>query len=249
MAYHFLAITSSYSKGYRIGWNYSSEDTLDKAVIKRFLTKMKKRCGDVQFGIHKITTNSLSISSVKEKDMFFEDVVFTSDMDQFISLVASDQKLSALDISKFVLTMLPMSHIKLQKILYYTYAEFLKRTGEKLFKEPIVSYKYGPVVESVFREFTEHGALIIDYEEDENFVIVADDVATTPSFIKVISSEHGSTVIDCVMDTLQRYGDEKPFNLVDKTHRVGGPWQRVYEPSQNNIITDDLILQYHHFVK
>ncbi|MDY7044440.1 DUF4065 domain-containing protein [Virgibacillus sp. M23] len=249
MAYHFLAIISHYSKGYRVGWHYSSEEQLDKTVMNGFMSKIKRKCGDVQLGLHKLSTESTSISSVVEKDSFFEDVIFTEDMDTFINYVAGDQKLSALDISKFVLTIWPMSHIKLQKILYYIYSEFLVRTGERLFNDPIVSYKYGPVVESVFSRFTEHGASIIDYTEDENFIIAADDMAATPSLIKVITSEHGSSAVDCIFDIMHKYGEEKPFSLVDRTHRKGGPWHRVYQPGKNNVITDESILQYQYLVE
>lgn len=249
MAYHFLAIISHYDKGVRVGWNYSSEDKLDKKILNEFMTKIKKKCGEVQLGIHKLSTDSVKISSVVDKDQFFADVIFTDDMDVFIEYVASDQKLNALDVAKFILTVWPSSHLKLQKLLYYTYAEFLERTGVKLFSEPIVSYKYGPVVESVFYQYTEHGSSIIDYEEDGKFIFSADDIAVTPSFIKMVTSEHGSVAIDCVLDVLKKQGKLRPFTLVDKTHRPGGPWHKVYKEGKNNVITDDVILQHHHIVK
>lgn len=249
MAYHFIVIMSHYKKGYRVGWHYATEEQLDKKVMSSFMAKLKKKCGDVQFGIHKLSTDSISLESVIEKDHFFEDVIFTEDMDTFIDYVARDQGLTALDVSKFILTIWPSSHIKLQKLLYFVYAEFLKRTGTKLFDEPIVSFRYGPVVESVFREFTPHGASIIDYEEDGKFIISAKEAAATPSVIKMITSEHGSVAVECILDVLKEYGKEKPFDLVEKTHKKGGPWERVYEERKNNPLTDELILQYHHIVE
>ncbi|WP_279401622.1 Panacea domain-containing protein [Piscibacillus salipiscarius] len=138
---------------------------------------------------------------------------------------------------------------KTPKILYYCYAEFLKKTGEKLFEEPIVSYKYGPVVESVFNKFTVHGSSVIDYQEDESFIIKPNEVVATPSFIKLSLSEHGLVATECILSVLSEYGQEKPFNLVRKTHKVGGPWQRVYREGFNREITDDLIISYHDIVK
>lgn len=249
MAFHFMVIMSHYHKGVRVGWHYASEEKLDKDYLNDFMMNLKRKCGDVQFGVHKLSTNSLSIASVIEKDQFFEDVIFTEDPDIFIEYVTSDQTLTALDVSKLLLSIWPSSHLKLQKLLYYCYAEFLKRTGSKLFEEPIVSYKYGPVVESVFKEFTPHGSSIIDYEEDGQFIISPKTQAATPSFIKTVTSENGAVAVDCVIDVIKKYGDETPYDLVNRTHKKGGPWDRVYSAGRNREITDDSIIQYHYLVE
>ncbi|MCA4157634.1 Panacea domain-containing protein [Priestia megaterium] len=249
MAFHFIAIMSHYIEGSRIAWHYASEERLDKEVINSFFSKVKRKCGEVHFGIHKLSTESTSWKSVVEKDSFFDDVISTEDMDTFVEYVSSDQELSARDVAKFILSSIPVSHLKLQKLLYYCYAEFIQRTGLKLFREPIVSYKYGPVVESIFKEFTVHGSSVIDYEEDKAFVIPVDKLTAKPSFMKIANSEHGLVALDCIIDVLQQYGHKSPFELVDITHQEGGPWARVYKPGQNNIITDDHIIQYHEFAK
>lgn len=249
VAFHFIAIMSHYHKGYRVGWHYSEYGRIDKEKINTFFSKVKRKCGDVRFGIHKLSTNSLSWDSVVEKDKFFEDVTVTDDLDSFVEYVSSDQELSAIDVAKFLLTVIPSSHLKIQKLLYYCYAEFLERTGQKLFKEPIVAFKYGPVVESVFKKFTSHGSCVIDYEEDENFIITTEKLAATPSFIKIAYSEYGLVALDCIIDILNKYGDMEPFDLVERTHKPDGPWERVYKPGKNSILTDDLITQYHSVVK
>lgn len=249
MAYHFIAITSQYQKGFRVGWHYSSEGQLDATLIRTFLRKVREKCGEIELGIHKLSTDSTDLKSVINKDRFFKDVLFTEDMDDFIDFVASDQKLTALDISKFLLTILPSSHLKLQKLLYFCYAEFLMRTGKKLFEEPIVAYKYGPVVEGVFQRFKHYGSSVIDYKEDETFIIKPNVRAATPSFIKVITSKHGPEAMMCIIDVLKKYGKEKPFDLVERTHKKGGPWDRVYKEGENRVITDSIIKQYHYVVE
>jgi uncharacterized phage-associated protein len=249
LAFHFIAIMSDYNQGSRIGWHYASEGKLDKAVINGFLSRVKKKCGNVQFGIHKLSTSETSWKSVKEKDKFFEDVIVVKDMDTFIDYISRDQELSAYDVAKLLLTTIPSSHLKLQKLLYYCYAEFLERTGQRLFDEPIVAYKYGPVVESVFRKFQKNGSSVIDYQEDEEFEIIPDQFAATPSFIKIAHSEHGAVAIDSIFTVLSKYGDMSPFDLVDKTHQEGGPWDRVYKPGKNYILTDELITQFHYLAK
>lgn len=247
MAFHFIAIISDFSGGRRIGWHYSSEERLDKNYISEFFERVKEKCGKIQFGIHKLSTDSTSWNSVTEKDSFFDDVIVTEDITAFIDVISKDKELTAYDVAKFVLSLQPSSHLKLQKLLYYMYAEFLLKTGKKLFKEPIVAFKYGPVVEDIFSKYKVHGKSLIDYQEDANIKLLTDDLVVTPSFMKVLSSEHGLEAIECITSVLIKYGKYAPFRLVDKTHQEGGPWQRAYEPGQNCVITDELITQYHQY--
>ncbi|MCY8947954.1 Panacea domain-containing protein [Bacillus atrophaeus] len=247
MAFHFIAIISDFSGGRRIGWHYSSEERLDKNYIYEFFERVKEKCGMVQFGIHKLSTDSTSWNSVTEKDSFFDDVYVTEDIPTFIDVISKDKELTAYDVAKFVLSFKPASHLKLQKLLYYIYAEFLLKTGEKLFKEPIVAFKYGPVIEDIFYRYKVHGKSVIDYEEDASIKLLTDDLVVTPSFMKILSSEHGIGALKCIIDVLLKYEKYTASGLVQKTHQDGGPWQRAYEPGQNCVITDELITQYHQY--
>lgn len=248
MAYHFAAICSDYINGRRIGWHYSSEGRLDQDVIQDFLRKFTERVGDLYLGIHRLSTDSEDWESVVDTDSFFADVIITKNMDQFIDQVSSSKELTALDIAKFFLTISRATHLKLQKLLYYAYAEYLLKTGKKLFKEPIVAFKYGPVIEDVFYKFRHYGSSPIDYAEDEEFYIPAIGPAA-PSFVRMISSAGGLTAVECVLDVLSKYSSLSANELVTRTHIIGGPWHRVYVPGANNIITDELIKQYHHVVQ
>lgn len=247
MAFHFIAISSSYSQGYRIGWHYSSEKRLDLGVIQNFMKTVEKECGSLQFAVHKLSTDSTDFESVIRKDRFFEDVVTTSSVTSFIELLKMDKILSATDIAKFILTIQPMSQLKLQKILYYVYAEFLLKTGKKLFKEEFVAFQYGPVVKEIYHKYKKYGSSIIEEDEDDVFELHA-RIPTPISFMKVVSSEVGIEAVTSIIDTLEKYLGCSASELVTKTHRPQGPWDQVYESYQNKVITDDIILKYHHVV-
>lgn len=249
MGFHFIAILSDFAGGRRFGWHYSSEEKLDTKIIETFMRRVKEECGDVQYGIHKITTEHVSWESVVERDSFFADVIVTDSMDDFIRVTSNDRQLKAYDVAKFLLSVLPTTHLQLQKLLYYVYSDFLLKTGKRLFKEPIVAYKYGPVVEDVFSRYRVHGSSLIDYQEDATFKLRADETALTPSFMKILSAEDGLEVVKSVKETVQKYGDFTAFELVDKTHKSGGPWDRVYEKGMNRIITDEHIKSFHKFVQ
>lgn len=249
MAFHFLAILSDFSGGRRFGWHYSSETRLDTEKIKLFMRRVKDECGDVQFGIHKISTESTSWESVIEKDSFFADVIITESIDDFIKVFSNDKQLKAYDVAKFILSILPASHLQLQKLVYYIYSDFLLKTGSKLFKDPIVAFKYGPVVEDIFYRYRVHGSSPIDFKEDASFKLRTDEVALSPSFMKILSSEYGLEALQSIKDTLKKYSDYDAFELVEKTHRSGGPWDRVYQEGKNCVITDEYIKKYQQYVE
>lgn len=246
MAFHFVAILSDYVEGKRIGWHYASEGKLDKKVIEQFMKEVEA-CGHTQLGIHKLSTDSILWKSVVEKDSFFEDVFITEDMNTFLSHIKAGKELSVHDITKFILSTGSITHLKLQKLLYYAYAEYLLKTGKKLFKEPIVAFKYGPVVEEVFHKHRHYGSSNIDYIEDEVFLI-SKNVSLPASVVRVISSEGGIEATECILEVLMRYKDCTPSDLVSKTHQIGGPWDRVYIEGMNRRITDEDIKQFHHLV-
>lgn len=43
--------------------------------------------------------------------------------------------------------------MKLQKLLYFVYKDYLQRTGNQLFTERFETWQYGPVLSSVYTEF------------------------------------------------------------------------------------------------
>ncbi|MBR6647500.1 MAG: DUF4065 domain-containing protein, partial [Clostridia bacterium] len=51
----------------------------------------------------------------------------------------------------------PLTPMKLQKLIYFLYKEYLKTTGERLFTESFEVWQYGPVIASVYDEFKGFG--------------------------------------------------------------------------------------------
>lgn len=240
---HFIAISSLYSEGMRIAWHSSSEK-LDFETIKTFLNTLKKKHGDIQLGIHQLTTDGPDWDSVTKADSYFSDLIVIQEEEKFIELVGIDQKLSALDVAKFILSIEPISHLKLQKLLYLTYERFLKNTGERLFPDQIFAWKHGPVIETVYSEFKTHGADPITSEEEDSVLIYSSDIAVTPSFMKMVSSEHGKVATETVISIIKDYKSFSAWELVDLTHQEGTPWKKVHQPGVNKLITDEIILAY-----
>lgn len=240
---HFIAIASLYTRGIRVAWHYSAEK-IDPTTVQEFLRNLKKKHGDIKLGVHKIVTNSPDWDSVIESDSYFKEIIVVPNQGDFIKLLSAEQKLSAIDIAKYILTLSPMSPLKLQKLLYFSYEKFLTTTGEQLFKDPIYAWKHGPVVESVYEVFKGYGSQDIPYEEDDSIIINSPEFSVSPSFMRILTSEHGSTTVGIIHDILLEYNELNAWQLVDLTHEAGKPWSKVYKIGKNKLITDEVILAY-----
>ena len=64
-----------------------------------------------------------------------------------------------------------ITHLKLQKILYYLQGEFLRAFGRPLFSERIEAWQYGPVVPEVYYRFVSSGALNLTCTNNKSDVI------------------------------------------------------------------------------
>lgn len=242
MYYHYVVIGSSYEKGTRLGYHESQSTPIDSDLIKKTLSKIRKETGRSDFGIHMIITDSPTWESVIEKDSFFKDVIRVNDMGDFISITSTDGKVTAKDIAKFFVSYKGITQLKLQKLIYLAYANYLEKTNKKLFSEKIVAYKYGPVIEEIYQEYKQHKREPI--EEDEK-TYVLEDVEFPQVLVRLSLADDGPRVLEMLIDTLKEYGDKTASELVQITHVKDGPWDSVYVPRRNCIISDELILEKH----
>ena len=59
-----------------------------------------------------------------------------------------------------------MTHMKLQKLLYYAQAYIIGMTGKPLFENEIQAWKHGPVTPDVYHLYSKYGKSVIDNVED-----------------------------------------------------------------------------------
>ena len=69
-----------------------------------------------------------------------------------------------------------ISNLKLQKLLYYAQGAFLAVKNTPLFKEKILAWKHGPVVEEIYQEYKVNGANGIVPDEDYNIEVSEEDL-------------------------------------------------------------------------
>lgn len=118
---------------------------------------------------------------------------------------------SAVEIAQFIITFCtnigaPVSNLQLQKILYYLQVHFAKN-GKRLYEEDIYAWQYGPVIPEIYYLFSGYGACKIANRYQTN---IEPDVQRE------------------IEPIIQRLIQISPWNLVEMTHEIGGPWYVAY---------------------
>jgi len=84
-------------------------------------------------------------------------------------------KFSALDVAKYFLSLLDedegdtISNLKLQKLLYYAQGLHLAVNRKPLFRATMKRWQHGPVVRTVWEEYTKYGARSISKPRNVDF--------------------------------------------------------------------------------
>lgn len=247
MVTHFIFMSSSYSLGTRIALDYIVEDASIQEELSKSLEKIIKLCGrDVSISTHMIQADTEEWKSVYEADHFFKDVKVIDTLDEFIKLIKKDRKLEGIDVAKYILSKIKCTQLKLQKLVYLCFADYLCETGRELFTDKIFAFKYGPVVDSVFKRYKEYGYKPIEKEEDD---IDSKYISEMPAKSRISFAEHGIEKILSIEKTLEKYGEMTASQLVDLTHRKNTPWSISVEKefSEYTVIDIDIIKQFHKF--
>ena len=115
-----------------------------------------------------------------------------------------------------------ITNLKLNKFVYYSQVESLRKYNHPLFNDIIEAWQYGPVEPVVYHTFSSYG---------RNCITNSSDLAILDGTSKKL--------IDSVMDKL---GMLTAFDLVTLSHKPDGAWASVYSPNRDNPITPEAIL-------
>lgn len=138
--------------------------------------------------------------------------------------------LNSLDVANYIVwhsnsINVPLTHLKLQKLLYYVVARFLKDKNQYLIDEPICKWQYGPVVKSVYHQFKIFGNSPVlepvpylssdsNYSGSGNFFIQLVDVKQ-----KCLDLDKIVDVSSTVAEVIENLKYLSAFDLVDRTHK------------------------------
>ena len=125
-----------------------------------------------------------------------------------------------------------LTHLKLQKLLYYAQGVCLSMLNVPLFRDTIQAWEHGPVIRAVFEEFSIKGRNEITLE----------DAPSDSSIIRQI--ENDEEIREVLNITYDNFAIYTAWQLRNMTHQVGSPWYQFYRPNQNRTIPNDVIQRY-----
>ena len=246
MVTHFIFMSSSYSLGKRIALHFIVDDEHIQDELKKVLDKIITECGkDVSISTHMIQAEDTTWESVCMTDHFFKDVEVIDNIDKFIKLIKKDRKLEGIDVAKYILSKIKCTQLKLQKLVYFCYADYLCDTGKELFTDSIYAFKYGPVVDTVYQRYKKYGYKPITEEKED----IDSNVSELPAKSRILFAEDGTEKILSIDTTLRKYGQLTAAQLVDLTHRENAPWTKTRKGTWifYSQMKPEIIRNYHKF--
>lgn len=134
--------------------------------------------------------------------------------------------MNALSIANYIVSnwsdKVEITNLKLNKLVYYSYVESLRKLGRPLFDDAIEAWQYGSVEPTVYQAFSPHG---------RNRIQATNEPAELDATSKKI-----------VHSVMEKLGNLPAFDLVALSHKPGGAWANVYSPEKDNVITPETIL-------
>jgi len=124
-----------------------------------------------------------------------------------------------------------ISPMKLQKLTYFVYKKYLQDTGYALFEEDFEVWQFGPVLPSIYREFSHYGARpITDYAyapfDDQHRVLLVAD-----------KSREFYKALDFVWS---KYGCYSATKLSELTHEDETAWKKALDRKEKHLSDDDI---------
>ncbi|MES0065500.1 DUF4065 domain-containing protein [Mesorhizobium sp. M0074] len=117
------------------------------------------------------------------------------------------------------------TNLTIQKILYIAQVVQLGRTGSKLVDIDFEAWDYGPVAPSLYRQLKGFGAKPIP----ETVFWSAPDINGTPE-------------AELLKEACGILAQKSAGELIRNTHWSGGAWAKKYVPGENEIISDEDML-------
>ena len=101
-----------------------------------------------------------------------------------------------------------ISHLKLQKLLYYCQGFHLAIHNSPLFKETIEHWDHGPVVPDVYKDYKEYGSNALPVPHNFDYTLLSSQTKEIIDEVRIV------------------YGQFSAWKLRDMTHQEP-PWQNT----------------------
>lgn len=245
---HLIILGSAYSIGRRICLHYVLNEKADFDIVDKDIEYVKNKCKNaLHLSFNYIQTDDVDWDSVVKHDGYFKNIKVIDDVDEFINLLDEDRFLNGLDVAQYILTLVPCTHLKLEKLVYLCYADYVCKYNRSLFTDRIYAYRLGPIISSVYKKYKKKKDVL--YSEEDNEVVENNSKLYLPIKSRIMASKYGSDIIFSIDDTIKKYGNMSAYDLVSLTHKNNSPWSIVgYDENEKpKLIVKDVIMNYHKY--
>ncbi len=127
-----------------------------------------------------------------------------------------------------------LTHLKVQKLLYFLHGYYLAKTGKPLLDEPFQAWQYGPVECSLYNKLRSYGGAPID----KYFPEIDKETGKESYFVVSEKNVDFHNALNMVWD---EYGNLDGVRLSTLSHEPGSPWattSRANDEIDNKVIKD-----------
>jgi uncharacterized phage-associated protein len=124
---------------------------------------------------------------------------------------------SALQLSHYILSFVPSSQLKLQKLVYYSEGWHLAYFEHPLIAEDFEAWVHGPVVRSLWDHYKGRGNYFTEWRLKPEHVEGIRDY-----FRRLLRPEQ----LELIADVLKEYGDKSAYHLESLSH-TEAPWREA----------------------
>lgn len=152
--YIHLVAFARFDNGKEYGYDFSATEFEAELISEKSqeLIDMTSDAEKALYTVHTLKTDDSTFESVKEMDPYFKHAEQVKSISEFIKIIDSNLKLTALDVAGYIEQRVPeIGNFALQKTLYYIYADFLEKFGTSLFMSHFKAFDHGPVDPEVYQ--------------------------------------------------------------------------------------------------
>lgn len=124
-----------------------------------------------------------------------------------------------------------LTHLKLQKLLYYAQGISLALNGSCIFSDKIMAWEHGPVIKSVYDKFKKFGREDIELDFDDKVIARVQKIEENSSI---------SNILNLAYDNFSIY---TAWQLREMTHVKNGPWERTVRTKGMNKEIEQLLIK------
>ena len=125
-----------------------------------------------------------------------------------------------------------LTPMKLQKLLYFTAGHYAAKTSESLFPESFMVWQYGPVLASVYYEFSSFGSQAITLY-----------AANAQGQVETLNPNYAGNIpiYTAINEVWEKYKGHTGPQLSNLTHKANAPWANARAKNTSLICDNDLI--------